>query len=393
MSTDGEYQAIPPLSQLAFYFSDGCNLSCRYCSIPSHAPDDPDRQQQHAIEPTAPSFSTDTIFQAVCEAVPLGLHGVRLTGGGSAQEGEPLLYPMFDALIDWLEHNELGIAIETSGAGLTAGRAERLANLPQRSVAIGLDGADAATHDALHRLPGAFETATQAARLLSQNGLAPQIVFAVLRRNAAQIPAMVQLAESLGAESLRFVAAQPDLRVPKKGGSGHESGLSPAETLPVEELIAVGRKVEREFSRGTRLRLMFDQPPAFRGLHPMSRVDSQERCSILNSLAVLPDGSYALCGIASALAGTHPELVFGQVGKDPLEKVWIEHPMLRALRSGMPGRLQGVCNRCQMKTACLGNCAAENYLRSGTFWGPYWFCEAAEHAGLFPMGRLMVDSW
>ena len=108
---------------------------------------------------------------------------------------------------------------------------------------------------------------------------------------------------------------------------------------------------------------------------------------------MLPDGSYALCGIAATARASEPSMIFGKVGEMPLERIWHEHPTLRLLRGGIPDRLEGVCERCIMKTACLGNCPAENYQRTGSLWGPYWFCEAAEQVGLFPASRLIENRW
>ena len=95
-----------------------------------------------------------------------------------------------------------------------------------------------------------------------------------------------------------------------------------------------------------------------------------------------------MCGVG-ALA---PELVFGQVGINSLEQIWNEHPLLQHLREGIPHRLAGVCERCVMKNTCLGNCIVQNYNNSGSFWGPFWFCEAAERACLFPASRLKENS-
>jgi hypothetical protein len=33
-------------------------------------------------------------------------------------------------------------------------------------------------------------------------------------------------------------------------------------------------------------------------------------------------------------------------------------------------------------------CVAQNYYRSGDLFAPFWFCEQAEAAGLFPESRL-----
>ncbi len=42
-----------------------------------------------------------------------------------------------------------------------------------------------------------------------------------------------------------------------------------------------------------------------------------------------------------------------------------------------------------MKGRCLGSCVAQNYYRSGSLWAPFWFCEEADAAGLFPPSRLI----
>jgi hypothetical protein len=41
-----------------------------------------------------------------------------------------------------------------------------------------------------------------------------------------------------------------------------------------------------------------------------------------------------------------------------------------------------------MKERCLGLCVAQNYYSKNNLWAPFWFCEQAEEAGLFPASRL-----
>lgn len=355
-----------PLTQLSFYVSDGCNLTCRYCWAGA---------RQTPGKAATSYLAADRIGAAVREALPLGLQVVRLSGG------DPLLHPDIDLLIDRLAGLQLDIEIETTGHGLTPLRAARLARLGRCNVMIPIDSTNASTHDAIHHDPGSFEAAVQATQQLSTAGLAPQIVTSVTRSNISQVAGLTRLAESLGAGSLRLVMVNTRLANSQKPtDKGHEG-------LTVEELIALGRRVERELAPTTRVQLIFEQPPVFRGLHSMSNNSGQGRCPVLNSLGVLPTGEYGLCGIAERL----PSLTFGQVGVVPLEQVWNENPTLAALRQGMPDQLEGICNHCIMKTTCLGNCVVENYLHNGTFWGPYWFCEAAEKSGLFPAGRIIEN--
>lgn len=364
------------LNHITFYDQHACDLGCRHCSAgPARSLDSTNQQ----------ALSKDLILQAVREALPLGLKNIQFSGG------DFLLHPEISDLLDHLGQTAISLAIETNGSGLSAGLARQLASLPACQVILGLDGANAETHDLLHARPGAFDQTTQAARLLHQTGITTHLVFSLQRPNAGQVKEMVHLAEELGVSSLRFVTPRPDYRT-QSAGNGHpspKSTLIPPDSLSVEELIALGWRIERQLAATTQVRLCFDQPPVFKGLHPSAHLEDQSRCDILTSLSVTNSGDYAMCGLAESI----PELVFGKVGVDSLQQIWNTHPVLVALRSGLPQQLQGICDRCILKTSCLGNCPAENYLRSGSFFGAYWFCEAADQAGLFPAGRLIENHW
>ncbi|OGP52753.1 MAG: hypothetical protein A2Y65_12180 [Deltaproteobacteria bacterium RBG_13_52_11] len=66
----------------------------------------------------------------------------------------------------------------------------------------------------------------------------------------------------------------------------------------------------------------------------------------------------------------------------------MENQVLQELREGLPSRLGGICTRCLMRHQCLGSCIAQNYYEAGNLWAPFWFCQQADEAGLFPESRL-----
>jgi len=349
------------LRQLYFYLTEGCNLACRHCWLaPKFDPDG----SRYAMLPVE-AFET-----VVHEAKPLGLNGVKLTGG------EPLLHPEFVGLLEIVRREKLRLTVETNGLLCTPEMAAEIAKSPRPFVSVSMDGADAATHEWVRGVAGSFEAACQAVRNLVAAGIRPQIIFSVMRGNVHQAEAVVRLAEGLGAESVKFNVIQPTARGEK---------LHQAEgTLGVAELIALGHHVDHEVAPTTRLRLVFDYPVAFRPLSRLSSGDGCGVCGIFTILGVIPSGQYALCGIGEQV----PDLVFGVVGRDPLEMVWKENPMLNAIRAGLPGDLTGVCGTCLMKARCLGSCIAQNYYRTGSLWAPFWFCEQAEADGLFPESRV-----
>lgn len=356
-----------PLRQLYFYLTEGCNLCCRHCWIgPKHL--------SAADRPTG--LDVRLVRSIIDQAKPLGLRGVKLTGG------EPLLHPGILDILEILRAGNLPVNVETNGTLCTPEFARALAGCSSPSVAVSLDAPDAETHDWMRGVRGAFASALKGIRNLVGAGLKPQIIMSVVRRNRDGMRALVRLAESLGAASVKFNLVQPSVR----GERMHRAG----ETLPVPELVELGKWAESALAAEARVRIHFSHPPAFM---PLSRMFAEDgpgcgMCGILSILGVLSDGSYALCGIGESVA----DLVFGHAGEDRLEAVWRTSPVLRELRAGLPGRLEGVCARCLMKHVCLGSCIAQNYYISGNLWSSNWFCEEAKARGVFPESRLIPES-
>lgn len=351
-----------PLTQIYFYLTEGCNLACRHCWLAPRF--DPEGSRY-------PTLPLELFAAAVREAKPLGLTRVKLTGG------EPLLHPRFVDILQIARAEGLSVNIESNGTLCTPAIASEIAALPRRQISISIDGVDAATHEWVRGVPGSFARAQQAVRNLSAAGVGVEVIMSVMRCNADQTDDFVRMAEKLGAKSVKFNIIQPTAR----GEQRHQMG----ETLDIGELVRLGRRIEVELSRTTSLRIFFSYPLAFRALSRIA-AGGCSTCGILNILGVLADGHYAMCGIGANV----PDLVFGRIGEDRLERLWREHPKLQELREGLPSQLRGVCSRCLMKATCLGSCLAQNYYRTGSFWEPFWFCEMAEKAGLFPESRLII---
>jgi SynChlorMet cassette radical SAM/SPASM protein ScmF len=350
-----------PLSQLYFYLTEGCNLACRHCYLsPKFDPDG----KKHPVLP----FKLFKI--AIKEALPLGLNGVKLSGG------EPLLHPDILAMLDIVYQEELSLVMETNGVLATPEIIKAIAKLETPFVSISLDSAEDETHDTIRGVTGSFKKATKAISAFADNGIPPQVIMSIMQVNAQQVEAVIELAEELGASSVKFNIIQP---------TGRGEALSKDDKgLQIKDLITLGRKVESELANQTGMELFFDYPPAFRSLGSLAPGDGCGVCGILSILGVLPSGEYALCGMGSHTAQLH----FGRAGRDSLLKVWHENHILQDLRNGLPEKINGICRQCLMKHLCLGSCIAQNYYRTGSLWAPFWFCEQASAAGLFPDSRL-----
>jgi len=356
-------KAAPPLGMLYFYLTEGCNLRCRHCWL---APQfQTEKKQYPALEP-------DLFRHILRQAKPLGLSAVKLTGG------EPLMNPRIGEILEIIRSEKLRFNVETNGVLCTPALARDLARSGLYHISVSLDGADAQTHEWVRGVEGCFDAALQGIRNLVAAGIRPQVIMSLMRKNVGQMEPLVRMAESLGASSVKFNLVQPTAR----GEKMHEKG----ETLGVEEMIALGKWVENDLARTSKIRLFYGHPVAFRALGRLFGPDGDcGICGIRHILGVLADGSYALCGIGESV----PELVFGHASRDSLSDVWSGSPVLREIREGMPRRLEGVCGECLMKGICLGSCVAQNYYRSRNLWAPFWYCEEARRAGLFPATRIL----
>ena len=352
-----------PLNQIYFYLTEGCNLKCRHCWLA------PKYQSENKAYPALDL----NLFKSIIEqAKPLGLNGVKLTGG------EPLLHPEIKEILEYIRTEDLRLTVETNGVLCTPELASRMAACKNPFVSVSLDGAEAETHEWVRGVEGCFDQAIDGLRNLISAGLRPQVIMTIMRQNKDQMEPMVRVAENLGAGSVKFNILQPTAR----GERMHFTG----EALDIQELVDLGKWVENTLSADTSLNLYYDHPIAFRPLGKMfgENGDSCGACGILSILGVLANGSYALCGIGEAV----PDLVFGRATTDSLLSIWGKTPVLLELREGIPHKLDGVCGRCLMKEICLGSCLAQNYYRSKSLWKPFWFCDEAYNQGLFPETRI-----
>jgi SynChlorMet cassette radical SAM/SPASM protein ScmF len=348
------------LNQLYLYLTEGCNLACRHCWL---AP------KFDAKGTKYPTLDPNTLRTIIKEARPLGLTSVKLTGG------EPLMHPEITTILNIIKEENLGLVIETNGFVCTQELVAKIALHEKPFVSVSLDGAYAETHEWVRGVKGSFAAACNAISYLVEAGLRPQIIFSIMRHNISELPAIIKLAEKLGATSIKYNIIQPTAR----GENLYEQD----ETIGLPELIELGRKVETVIQHETKIKLIFDYPLAFRSLRRIK--GKRESCGVKGILGVLASGKYALCGIGEHIS----DLVFGEAGKDDLAATWNEHPVLLKIRDQIPSELKGICSRCLHKSTCLGSCIAQNYYRSKDLTAPFWFCEMAEAAGLFPVSRLI----
>lgn len=174
-----------------------CNLKCPYCQY--HAARTRNELNLDAEMPI------ERWLALLDEAADLGVKEVYICGGG-----EPMVNPGYTLeLMRRIKHHGLRGALLTNGTLFTREAARELVTLGWNRLGVSLDGPDAATHDSLRGVPGAFSRVSATLRWIAERkkeletGLPHvQLFFVIVAQNYTRIPEMVRFAHEHGAQEL-----------------------------------------------------------------------------------------------------------------------------------------------------------------------------------------------
>jgi mycofactocin radical SAM maturase len=177
---------------LTWELTYGCNLACVHC-LSSSGRRDPDE------------LTTSELFAVVDELAAMQVFYVNIGGG------EPTLRPDFWDLLDYCVERKVGVKFSTNGSRITPPAAARIASTDYVDVQISIDGADAATNDAI-RGEGSFAMALAAMEHLADAGMHGfKVSVVVTRDNVDQLDDFRSLATRFDAQ-LRLTRLRPSGR-------------------------------------------------------------------------------------------------------------------------------------------------------------------------------------
>ena len=307
-----------------------CNLSCRHCrGFPEG------------------ELSTERAKKLITEIAELEPSWVIIEGG------EPLLREDIFELLGVMQRKQLEAHLITNGMLLSPQILTTLKQLGVR-VMISIDGATPATYEAI-RNGANFERVIQAARDCAQAGLLEAINFTLLKRNYTEIPAIFELAASIGVGKITFIGLKPCQNYA-------EELLTPEEYGETIKLVCEG-------AQKTGVEFFFDEPFFWatvkeRGLPAqMPAVStgivtpSTTACIFGEYLFIEADGDVKPCSFAP--------MVLGNVNEKSLGEIWDEvlsSPFLSQLKD--PKTRTGYCQSCQYLEDCKG-CRSRTFVLTG----------------------------
>ncbi|MCL4503626.1 MAG: heme b synthase [Deltaproteobacteria bacterium] len=331
---------IPPLRLLAWETTRRCNLACLHCRAAAGS------------GPYPGELATEEGITLLDDLATMGQPVVILTGG------EPLLR---DDIFDLAAHGHnqgLRMVMAVNGTLLTPQIAARLKEAGIQRLSISIDGATAASHDHLRAVPGAYEGALAGIVAAREAGLPFQINTTVTRANRQELPAIHQLAISLGAAAHHVFVLVPT-------GRGEELVDQIVHPEEYEETLRWLLERQKEGK-------LFIKPTCAPQFYRLWRQDAAARGAKISpathGMEAMTKGCLGGQGFAfvSYQGEVQPcgylELVAGNIRETRFQEIWQHSELFQQLRRVDDYR--GKCHSCQYRKVC-GGCRARAYAMTG----------------------------
>ena len=165
-----------------------CNLECAHCYMSAHGGAD-----------TRGELTTAECRRVMDEIASVNPNVFLILTGG-----EPLLRRDIWDVAGYAADKKFTTVFGTNGVLLREREAKLMRQHGVLGASISLDSTDRVKHDAFRRLPGAWDAAVRATRVLGDEGLDFSLHMSVTDWNVKDVPAMIDLARDLGAKVLNF---------------------------------------------------------------------------------------------------------------------------------------------------------------------------------------------
>lgn len=313
--------APPPIALLA-ELTHRCPLACPFCSNP--------------LELTGrdAELATAEWTRVFAEAAEIGVLQVHLSGG------EPASRRDLEALVQAANAAGLYTNLITSGVGLTAARLGALAEAGLDHVQLSVQGTTAASADRIGGYAGGFAKKMAMAAEITKAGLALTLNAVMHRHNLDELPAVFDLAETLGARRVEVACVQ------FQGWALHNR----ATLQPTRDQVDRAKALVAGARAARRGRLVIDfVPPDYYSDLPKACMGGWGS----TGLNIAPDGTVLPCHAAQTI----PHLRFANVRDAHLGAIWRDDPAFNAYRG--TAWLPAPCRACDRKDIDFGGCRCQ----------------------------------
>jgi pyrroloquinoline quinone biosynthesis protein E len=334
----------PPLGLLA-ELTHRCPLRCPYCSNPLE------------LERAAQELSAAEWGQVFQDAAEMGVLQLHLSGG------EPTARRDLEAIIAQASDAGLYSNLITSGVSLDARRLAVLVEAGLDHVQLSVQAADAATADRIGGMPGGHARKLAFAGMVREAGL-PLTVNAVLhRQNLDELPAIIDLALTLGAARLELAHVQYH-------GWAYQNR---AALLPSRAQLEAATAIIAAARPALRGRLVIDDvAPDYHAQRPKACMGGWGS----TVMVVTPSGQALPCHAAAGLPGFE----FPNVRSMPLRTIWQDSEAFNRFRG--TDWMPEPCRGCDRREQDWGGCRCQAFALTGDATATDPVCALSPHHDL-----------
>ncbi len=330
-----------------------CNLNCLHCYSISADVDFPGE------------LSTAEVFGVMDDLRRFGVPALILSGG------EPLLRKDLFEIAARAKQLGFTTALSTNGTLIDLPLAERIASTGFDYVGISLDGVGD-THDRFRRKQGAFDASLCGLRLCRDMGVKVGLRFTLTQANAADLPALLDLAEAERVD--KFYLSHLNYAGRGDRNRKHDAQYRTAREamdLVFERCWEYARLgLDKEFVTGNN-----DADGVYLLLWARRNVPGFDEPQLRAKLAEW-GGNASGVNVANIdnLGNVHPDTMWwdctlGNVRERRFSEIWTDasHPIMAGLKA-RPRRIKGRCGECSFFDVCGGNTRVRALKLTGDPW-------------------------
>jgi len=342
----GEYLAYAAEYRPVIFWNltNRCNLNCIHCYNRSG----PENGLHNEL-------ATGEALALIDDLATMGVPLILFTGG------EPLLREDIWVLADHARRRGIMTALSTNGTLITPEVAEKIKAGGIGYAGISLDGATAETHNRFRGTADAFERSIAAFAHCRDAGVRCGVRVTLTRENNAELPALIDLAEEIGAS--RFCLYW---LVPSGRGIDAYNRLQLSSREVDDALTLLYRRAKETDPKKMEFLTVDSPQDAIHLLAAMKRDNSDDIAEAEELVASLKGGCSAGTRVANIdhQGCVYPcqfaqaeELRIGSVRDQPFSQIWaaVDHPILSAFRDTSPV-FTGHCADCRHTALCGGGC-------------------------------------
>lgn len=314
-------------------FTMACNLRCHHCASAAGL--------ARSNELTTPEALR------ICDQFPaLLVQEVDLTGG------EPLLRKDWAVIAAHLKNLGISTNILTNGLNLKLETVRQMKDVGISNVGISLDGLER-THNNIRGRQDSYEHVLRSIDMIQKQDIEVIVITTVNDLNIRELPAMLNMLESMSVRNWRLQPLIPIGRVLDY----QELKMSSLGILQLGDFIRAW--AAQEDKRCTQI-ICSD------GLEYIEGTEDPER-----PWRGCPAG-WITCGITSdgkvkGCLSLPDELIEGDLRQQDLWSIWFDPAAFAYTRQFSPDRMGSNCKGCDKALECRGGCSSNTYAATGTF--------------------------